>query len=201
MVVKELVTSAKYEHDKKVQRDEQNTNRKNHPNETSSEHDSESEDEIENEIRNENFFLQYLAENNPQDLENVHVVKNLPDGGEGFDWHMYATECFGGNWSDSTSDWLENVSKVAEERQRALNQQCDLPPNVNLLKANTLQRVIIAINILNLMSAVNNGMYDQVRLLIQGTAGSGKTFTIVALTYLSRRICNQNSAVMNLAPT
>ena len=98
--------------------------------------------------------MQYLAENNPQDFEDLHVVKNLPDGGESFDWHMYATECFGGNWSDSTSDWLENVSKVAEERQRALNQQCDLPPNVDLLKANTLQRVIIAINILNLMSAV-----------------------------------------------
>ncbi|XP_066927171.1 uncharacterized protein [Clytia hemisphaerica] len=200
--VKELVSNAKSEHDKKVQREEQSTNKKaQDPDESSSEHDSESDNEFESDIRNENLYLQYLVENNPQAFEDLHVFKNLPDDGESFDWHLYATECFGGNWSDSTSNWLQNVSNVAEERHRALNQQCDLPPNMDLLKANTLQRVIIAINILNLMSAVSNDKHDHVRLLIQGTVGSGKTFTIVALTCLSRRIRNRNDAVMKLAPT
>ena len=203
-VVKELVKNAKKEHDKKVERDGQRANRKNDnndPTESSSEYDSESDDEFEREIRNENDFLQYLAENRPQDFEDLNAFRDLPDGGEGFDWHQYAIECLGGDWPDGASDWLENISTVAEERLRAQNQDCDLPPNIDLLKANALQRVIIAINILNIMSVVNNENHDKVRLLIQGTAGSGKTFTIVALTYLSRRICNRNNAVMNLAPT
>ena len=203
-VIKDLVENAKLEHDKKILKDLQRANRrKDIDPDCSSEFDSssESEDEFEDEMRHENDFLRYLSENRPQDFENLHAFRDLPDGGEGFDWHLYANECFGGRWPNNASDWLENISKVAEERLSAQNNDCDLPANINLLKANSLQRVIIAINILNLMSVVNDGSDEKIRLLIQGTAGSGKTFTIVALTYLSRRLCNRNNAVMNLAPT
>ena len=96
---------------------------------------------------------------------------------------------------------MDSIATAADERLNAQNLNCDLPVGVNLLGANSLQRVIIAINILNLMSTVRSGSNDKVRLLIQGTAGSGKTFTIQPLTYLSRRLCKRNNAVMNLAPT
>ncbi|XP_066924267.1 uncharacterized protein [Clytia hemisphaerica] len=203
MIVKELVKKAKSEHDKKLERDRQRAKKRKNldVDDSSIDHESGSEDEFENEIRNEHEFLRYLAENRPQDFEDLNAFRDLPDGGEGFDWHQYAIESFGGGWPDNSSDWLENISKVAAAQQHARNQNCDLPPNIDLLKANALQRVIIAINILNIMSVVNNEHQNKVRLLVQGTAGSGKTFTIVALTYLSRRICNRNNAVMNLAPT
>ncbi|XP_066914121.1 uncharacterized protein [Clytia hemisphaerica] len=203
MIVKELVKKKKLEHDKKLERDRQRAKKRKNldVDDSSIDHESGSEDEFENEIRNEHEFLRYLAENRPQDFEDLNAFRDLPDGGEGFDWHQYAIESFGGAWPDNASDWLENISKVAAAQQQARNQNCDLPPNIDLLKANALQRVIIAINIFNIMSVVNNEHQNKVRLLVQGTAGSGKTFTIVALTYLSRRICNRNNAVMNLAPT
>ena len=206
--VKDLVDNAKAQHDKQVLRD-QRQSRLNQGDQLSdcerddnlSDLEYESEDEFNNEIRRENDYLQYIAENRPLDFERLNELRDLPDGGEGFDWHQYAIDCFGGTWPNDSSDWLESISKVAEERQRAQHNECDLLADINLLRANSLQRVIIAINIINLMSAANNGEHDKVHLLVQGTAGSGKTFTIKALTYLSRRLCNRNNAVLNLAPT
>ena len=42
---------------------------------------------------------------------------------------------------------------------------------------------------------------EPLRLLIQGTAGVGKTFVITAITYIIRRLFGRNASVMNLAPT
>ena len=40
-----------------------------------------------------------------------------------------------------------------------------------------------------------------IRLIVQGTAGVGKTFIIKAITRITRRLFSYNGAVMNLAPT
>ena len=42
---------------------------------------------------------------------------------------------------------------------------------------------------------------EPIRLIVQGTAGVGKTFVIIAITYITRRLFGYNSSVMNLAPT
>ena len=42
---------------------------------------------------------------------------------------------------------------------------------------------------------------DPLRFIVQGTAGTGKTFVIVALTYIVRRLTGRNGSVLNLAPT
>ena len=80
---------------------------------------------------------------------------------------------------------------------------CELP-SINLLLPNRLQRVIIAINLVRLLK-IKNGTLESdakpIRLLVQGTAGVGKTFVIKAITYITRRIFSRNAAVMNLAPT
>ena len=124
-----------------------------------------------------------------------------------FDWNLYAQECFGGQWPSNTSDWLESVGQIAKARKNDVNSNCDLP-QIDLMAANDLQQkatrcstFIIAINILNIMKFAANEKNPPNRLLIQGTAGEGKTFTIVALTYIARRLFRRNNAVMNLAPT
>ena len=132
--------------------------------------------------------------------ENFAEFQSLPDGGKDFDWNLYAQECFGGQWPSNTSDWLESVDQIAKARENDVNSSCDLP-QIDLMAANELQRVIIAITILNIMKFAANDKNSPNRLLIQGTAGVGKTFTIVALTYIARRLFRRNNAVMNLAPT
>ena len=71
--------------------------------------------------------------------------------------------------------------------------------------ANKLQRFIISINLVKLLQLKNNPDnikdQEQLRLVIQGTAGVGKTFVVTALTYIVRRLFGYNSSVMNLAPT
>ena len=80
---------------------------------------------------------------------------------------------------------------------------CTLPA-INLLSANQLQRTVIAINLQWLIQVAQGTLpagTEPLRLLIQGTAGVGKTYIITALTRIVRRLFKRNAAVMNLAPT
>ena len=42
---------------------------------------------------------------------------------------------------------------------------------------------------------------EPIRLVIQGTAGVGKSYVITALTYIVGRLIGRNDSVLNLAPT
>ena len=71
-----------------------------------------------------------------------------------------------------------------------------------MLLANPLQRVIIGINLeklLDVKAGQNN--IPPSRLFVQGFGRTGKTFTITAITYITRRLFRRNSSVLNMAPT
>ena len=77
-------------------------------------------------------------------------------------------------------------------------------PEIKIINANYLQCVIIGINLEYLLMYVKGTLppdSEPLRLLIQGTAGTGKSFVITALTRITRRVYGRNYAVMNLAPT
>ena len=69
------------------------------------------------------------------------------------------------------------------------------------MKANELQRLTTAINLDRLLFIYKNEATTPLRLLVQGTAGTGKTYIIRSLSYIARRMEGRNNAVLNLAPT
>ena len=81
------------------------------------------------------------------------------------------------------------IVEVAQKTEIENTGHCHLPPT-NLLLANRLQMVVIAINI-QIMLAIAKGTLafdtEPLQLLNQGTAGTGKTFIITAITALNNR--------------
>ena len=142
-----------------------------------------------------------MARMNHAELNDILPEIPLFTGGPDFDWYSYGIQCLGFPIPDNTTEWLKDISIQAERAAMENDERCDLP-DVNLRLANPLQRVIIAIN-LRYLFMLKRGKVpsDQLRLIIQGTAGVGKTFVIKALTYIVRRLFGRNGAVMNLAPT
>ena len=149
-------------------------------------------------------LLQDMASANRESLEKLNELPILQDGGPSFDWHDYGIQCLGVNIPANTKDWMENMSTTSELATVAYGNNCNLP-KINLLLANSLQRVIIAINLQRMLHIKKKGFSstqcEPIRLLIQGTVGVGKTFVITALTYIARRLFGRNDSVLNLAPT
>ena len=127
----------------------------------------------------------------------------LFDGGKDFDWYNYGLWSFGSKWPVTAATWINDMQAETEDQIWQYQESVNLP-EINLLYANPLQRVIIALNIQKLLQLKRNENPDDgepLRLLIQGTAGTGKTFVIKAISYIARRLFRRNGAVMNLAPT
>lgn len=152
----------------------------------------------------------------------------LPDGGEGFDFHAHAQKQLGlrpGSklqWGPNPKKWLSELAKTVETA--ALNGtgwQRTLPTS-RLRCANRLQRLVIAINMKRLVEIRKTLDENQhagneaaekaaaarlcelggpLRLLVQGTAGTGKTFVVTAVTRLARRLFPEVRPDINLAPT
>ena len=55
-----------------------------------------------------------IADCYENDLDDPHAEVVLPNGGPGFDWHSYALECFGSQWPETASTWLESIAEQAE---------------------------------------------------------------------------------------
>ena len=95
----------------------------------------------------------------------------------------------GNIWPNNAADWLRSIADEAEKREMSNAYELHLP-SINMLLANTLQRVAISINIHRLLDIEKGKLYAQTKplhLLIQGTAGTGKTFIISAVTRVARR--------------
>ena len=147
-------------------------------------------------------LLRDIASNNKETFDSLNELPALPNGGPNFDWHVYGIQSLGRNIPNNTKEWLQNLSQTSESMSRVHDCECNLP-KINLLLANKLQRVIIAINLNRMLLIKKNPtiQFEPIRLLIQGTADVGKTFLIKALTYIARRLFGRNNSVLNLAPT
>ena len=162
-----------------------------------------SQDSIAQEMNLARDIMRDIGERYEQELDDPYAEVILPNGGPDFDWNAYAMETFGGQWPDDTATWLETITEEEDANDEARGNECELP-NINLLCANELQATVIAINLQRLLQIAKDTLppdTEPIHLLIQGTAGVGKTFVINALTRVARRLFNRNHAVMNLAPT
>ncbi|XP_057290792.1 uncharacterized protein LOC130613469 [Hydractinia symbiolongicarpus] len=148
-------------------------------------------------------MMRDIAKHHVAEMNEPNVQQVLPNVGAMFDWNNYAIQSFGSQWPINADTWLQSISEEAERNELQHAEDCTLP-QINILNANELQRTVIGINLQHLLQVAKGTLptgTQPLRLLIQGTAGVGKTFIITALTRIVRRIFKRNSAVMNLAPT
>ena len=206
--LKEIVSLSRKRYEKTQEAQERRRLRRQKPNEDA--HSQESQESSQQSINSQDSFQQnlnlgqaLLRDASEQERSNAIEGEDPPlfNGGPDFDWHQYAIETFG-QWDEQTKNWLKNKNREVE--QFSLRQaDARNPPPINLLLANKLQRVIIAMNILKLLEVKEKGLANvtPLHLIIQGTAGCGKTFVIVAISNIVRRLFHRNAAVLNLAPT
>lgn len=137
-------------------------------------------------------------------VKRLSVAPELPtlnDGGPDFNWHDYGLECYGLFPPTDPERWISRMSANIEASKNSLENSSVA---INLLFANAMQRVAIAINLERMIKYKKGELpYDEppLRLLIQGSAGVGKTFVIKGITHVTRRLFQDNDSVMNLAPT
>ena len=96
-----------------------------------------------------------IAEQNALNLCEPHVEAALFDGGPDFDWHTYALRIMGNIWPNNAADWLRSIADEAEKIEMLKANELHLP-SINMLLDNTLQRVVISINIHRLLNPRNS---------------------------------------------
>ena len=209
--LKEIVAMSKKYYEKKLEKDRkkctaEDQNLSQDTESISGSQLTDSQDSVINEIRLGQELLRDIHNNNNIEVDEVFCEPPLFDGGPDFDWNAYAKRCLNledcEDWPENTTDWLEQISEVTENQILEHANNCTLP-SINLLLANPLQRVIIGMNLERFLDIKENGSNEsnQLRLLVQGFGGTGKTFTINAITYITRRLFQRNGSVLNLAPT
>ncbi|XP_066920537.1 uncharacterized protein [Clytia hemisphaerica] len=212
--LKEIIYLSKLKYDKKQERERRRNRNRNDENQIQESQDVQlsqpasqdsqqsSQDSNYNDLRLGEALLRDIRLNNNVNFDSIIGEANLFDGGPEFDWNAYAKECFGSDdWPENTKTWLQDKYEEVEERITTHLNNYNLPV-INLLYANPLQRVIIAMNLEKLLSvAAGTDNSEPLRLLVQGYGGTGKTFTINAITYITRRLFRRNGSTLNIAPT
>ena len=137
----------------------------------------------------------------------------LPDGGPNHDWHIAGNHDFFASCKceptcsipTNCHELFSETEKSAEKQSVAYYNSLNIP-EINVLLANEKQRVIIYKVMKFLVKLFKNELTDNekenpLRMLIQGPAGTGKTFVIKAIVRETRRLFKLNKSVLNLAPT
>ena len=207
-VLIEVLEQAKKKYDEKLKKGSRNYNNQiyqsqNTNNSQSSSQYTDSQQSVDFDLDLGAALMRDMAKENIADVNEPLTEIDLPNGGPNMDWHEYAIQCFGSIWPANTNKWLASVANEAEQRELTKSEECTLP-TVNLLLANPLQRVIISVNLRRLLLIAKGTLpsdSEPLCVLIQGTAGVGKTFVIKALSLITRCLFNRNTSVMNLAPT
>ena len=151
-------------------------------------------------------MMRDIAANHQLELEKPLNDVNLNTGGPNFDWHQYGLSIFTpeeiteGQMLDDVENWMNLAIAEADIQLQAHHDQLDLPEG-NILHANERQMIILGVNILHLLMEAKGDPQDQLRLLVQGAGGTGKTFVIANLTRICRRLFSRNASTLNLAPT
>ena len=135
------------------------------------------------------------------DFADPNLDLPLNTGGPDFDWCLYYQNCIGNvNIPDNGESWIDETSEKARESFFEYNEQLTLP-DVNILLANKFQMVAISMIIRQLLSVARGEDPEQLLMLLVGTAGTGKTYVVKAISRIARRLFGRNGAVLNLAPT
>ena len=115
------------------------------------------------------------------------------DGGPEYDWSSTTLQYP----DDLGLKWLDEISSSMEET--------DLPlklPDVTISSLNKEQKLAYNLVMDTLTNNIENpNNFSHLRLVVAGTAGSGKSFLIKCLVHSIRRLFNRNKAVQVLCPT
>ena len=115
------------------------------------------------------------------------------DGGPDYDWSQ-TTNIYP---SDYGIKWVETLG----QEQNIPDDQLDLP-EVSLALMNKEQRFAYKLVMLTLIQHKENPCSaENLRLVINGTAGTGKSFLIKCLVYSIRKLFQSNKSVQVLGPT
>ena len=94
--------------------------------------------------------------------------------------------------------WLADTTKQAEEHE---TMELELP-DVSPLSLNDNQRALVILVLHTLYKFVENELdYHPLRLVVSGTAGTGKSYVIKCLQRLVRLLFGKNDAVQVITPT
>ena len=137
----------------------------------------------------------YAGQN--QRYESVEKDFNYDDGGEDYDW---SSTCIILPEGKEPKKWLQESIKENEEQE---TETVDLElPQVSPLSLNENQRTIVSLVLLTLYNFVENPQdYHPLRLVVSGTAGTGKTYVIKCLQRLVRQVFGANDAIQVITPT
>ena len=137
----------------------------------------------------------YAGQN--QIYEGVEKDLDYDDGGEDYDWS--STRIILPEGKDPTK-WLQESIKADEERETE-SRDLDLP-QVCPLSLNENQKAIVGLVLHTLFNFVENTeYYHPLRLVVSGTAGTGKAYVIKFLQRLVRQVFEANDAIQVITPT
>ena len=137
----------------------------------------------------------YAGQN--QIYEGVEKDLDYDDGGEDYDWS--STRIILPEGKDPTK-WLQESIKADEERETE-SRDLDLP-QVCPLSLNENQKAIVGLVLHTLFNFVENTeYYHPLRLVVSGTAGTGKSYVIKCLQRLVRQVFEANDAIQVITPT
>ncbi|XP_066914213.1 uncharacterized protein [Clytia hemisphaerica] len=186
-VVKDNVKSAKKRYDEKMERERKRRHKLNeqHNDYANQESQADSQYSFSSSTFSQDFqmrevnvaheLLNEIHDANPSNAVDEELEVPLLDGGPDFDWYEYAMQCLGQAWPDNVGSWLDDMDAEVEKQTVNSYGRCDLP-RINLLLANELQRLIIAINLERMILLQKGENYEPLRLLVQGTAGTVVNF-------------------------
>ena len=134
----------------------------------------------------------YAGQN--QKYEGVEKDFDYDDGGEDYDWN---STCIILPEGKDPKKWLEEMIKDEEHQTVGLEL-----PQVSLFSLNENQRAIVSLVLHTLYNFVENQPdYRPLRLVVSGTAGTGKSYVIKCLQRLVRQVFGTNDAIEVITPT
>ena len=137
----------------------------------------------------------YAGQN--QRYEGVEKDFDYDDGGDDYDWSSTSITLPEGK---DPKKWLQESTKEDDE-QESETVELELP-EVSLLSLNENQRAIVSLVLYTLYNFVENQQdYHPLRLVVSGTAGTGKSYVIKCLQRLVRQVFGDINAIQVITPT
>ena len=153
-------------------------------------------------------LLDNILEQQQSIIDSELIVEDFAfdDGGPDYNWHESGLQSMLQYASLDTIEkcktWLTKAKEKGCEQPQS-NDGRTLLPTTNPLQVNKKQMYAVYMSIYSLFRSRAYPDVSQTlhRLIIQGSAGTGKSQVIKIITRLGIRICDKQKSVLNLAPT
>ena len=145
--------------------------------------------QFENEMSQQPDWMELIKPNpNYEEIDESNF--KYDDGGPEYDWGVTSQHYP----SYLGINWLSNLDSYINTDDTDLD-----IPNVDIIKMNRDQKFAFQIALKTFIEIPTN--YEPLRMIVSGTAGSGKSYLIKCLVKAVRTICSSNIAVQVLCTT